>query len=230
MERVLLAGLLVLGRHPAALGGVCGGSVLGTVVLGAAIAVANVLLLASSSEFPEQAGLMTSVYTTSLGISAAFAAGVSVPLAQLAGIGWRGALAVWAVPASSPVWPGCPNSAVPIFLLSRLPGAPRGQRPVAFAPGLAGDAVHGLAVAGVLRDAGVATGDPAVGGDGCGQGGVDARALSGRGDRDDVPGTHDSRDEALSAKCGRGGRGRLVSAFWAFLLPVPPPAPCGSCC
>ena len=75
-------------------------------------------------EFPEQAGLMTSVYTTSLGISAAFAAGVSVPLAQLAGIGWRGALAVWAVPASSPVWPGCPNSAVPIFLLSRLPGLP----------------------------------------------------------------------------------------------------------
>ena len=50
-------------------------------------------------EFPERAGLMTSVYSTSLGISAAFAAGVSVPLAQLAGIGWRGALAVWAVPA-----------------------------------------------------------------------------------------------------------------------------------
>jgi CP family cyanate transporter-like MFS transporter len=73
---------------------------LGTVVLGAAIAVANVLLPSLvKREFPEQAGLMTSVYTTSLGISAAFAAGVSVPLAQLAGIGWRGALAVWAVPA-----------------------------------------------------------------------------------------------------------------------------------
>jgi len=50
-------------------------------------------------EFPEHAGLMTSVYSTSLGISAALAAGVSVPLAQLAGIGWRGALAVWALPA-----------------------------------------------------------------------------------------------------------------------------------
>jgi CP family cyanate transporter-like MFS transporter len=42
---------------------------------------------------------MTSVYSTSLGISAALAAGVSVPLAQLASMGWRGALAVWALPA-----------------------------------------------------------------------------------------------------------------------------------
>ena len=49
-------------------------------------------------EFPEHAGLMTSVYSTSLGISAAFAASVSVPLTQVAGIGWRGALAVWALP------------------------------------------------------------------------------------------------------------------------------------
>ncbi|HEX5699403.1 MAG TPA: MFS transporter, partial [Rubrobacter sp.] len=87
MERVLLAGLLVL------VAGILlrwAGSVaalfLGTVVLGAAIAVANVLLPSLvKREFPEQAGLMTSVYTTSLGISAAFAAGVSVPLAQLAG-------------------------------------------------------------------------------------------------------------------------------------------------
>jgi MFS transporter, CP family, cyanate transporter len=101
MERVLLASLFVL------VAGILlrwAGAVavlfLGTVVLGAAIAVANVLLPSLvKREFPERAGLMTSVYSTSLGISAAFAAGVSVPLAQLAGIGWRGALAVWAVPA-----------------------------------------------------------------------------------------------------------------------------------
>jgi CP family cyanate transporter-like MFS transporter len=42
---------------------------------------------------------MTSVYSTALGTSAALAAGVSVPLAGLDGIGWRGALAAWAVPA-----------------------------------------------------------------------------------------------------------------------------------
>src|ERR687897_1884908 len=100
MERVLLASLLVLavgillrwaGAVPALF--------LGTVVLGAAIAVANVLLPSLvKREFPGHAGLMTSVYSTSLGISAAVAAGVSVPLTQLAGIGWRGALAVWAIP------------------------------------------------------------------------------------------------------------------------------------
>jgi MFS transporter, CP family, cyanate transporter len=99
MERVLLASLLVLAagillRWAGALEALF----LGTVVLGAAIAVANVLLPSLvKREFPEHAGLMTSVYTTSLGISAALAAGVSVPLAQL--VGWRGALAVWVLPA-----------------------------------------------------------------------------------------------------------------------------------
>jgi CP family cyanate transporter-like MFS transporter len=101
MERTLLASLLVL-----AVGtllrwaGAIAALFLGTIILGAAIAVANVLLPSLvKREFPEHAGLMTSVYSTSLGISAALAAGVSVPLAQLDGIGWRGALAVWAVPA-----------------------------------------------------------------------------------------------------------------------------------
>jgi len=101
MERVLLASLLILAagillRWAEAVAALF----LGTVVLGAAIAVANVLLPSLvKREFPGHAGLMTSVYSTSLGISAALAAGVSVPLAQLGGIGWRGALAVWAVPA-----------------------------------------------------------------------------------------------------------------------------------
>ena len=100
MERVLLASLLVL-----AVGillrwvGAVAALFLGTVVLGAAIAVANVLLPSLvKREFPGHAGLMTSVYSTSLGISAAVAAGVSVPLTQLADIGWRGALAVWTIP------------------------------------------------------------------------------------------------------------------------------------
>jgi CP family cyanate transporter-like MFS transporter len=100
-ERVLLASLLVLAAGILLRwAGAVAALFLGTVVLGAAIAVANVLLPSLvKREFPEHAGLMTSVYSTSLGISAAFAAGVSVPLTQLAGIGWRGALAVWAIPA-----------------------------------------------------------------------------------------------------------------------------------
>jgi MFS transporter, CP family, cyanate transporter len=101
MEGVLLASLLVLAAGILLRwAGAVAALFLGTVVLGAAIAVTNVLLPSLvKREFPGHAGLMTSVYSTSLGISAALAAGVSVPLAQLPGIGWRGALAVWAIPA-----------------------------------------------------------------------------------------------------------------------------------
>src|SRR5215212_3431894 len=91
---LLAAGILLRGA------GAVAALLSGTAILGAAIAVGNVLLPGLvKREFPERAGLMTSVYSASLGISAALAAGVSIPLAQLAGIGWRGALAVWALPA-----------------------------------------------------------------------------------------------------------------------------------
>jgi MFS transporter, CP family, cyanate transporter len=101
MEGVLLAGLLVLAAGILLRWmGTTAALFLGTAILGAAISFGNVLLPGLvKREFPERAGLMTSVYSTSLGTSAALAAGVSVPLAQLDGIGWRGALAVWALPA-----------------------------------------------------------------------------------------------------------------------------------
>ena len=101
VERALLASLLVLAAGILLRwAGAVATLFLGTAILGAAIAVGNVLLPGLiKREFPEHAGFMTSVYSTFLGISAALAAGVSVPLAQLAGIGWRGALAVWALPA-----------------------------------------------------------------------------------------------------------------------------------
>jgi len=101
LERVLLASLLVLaagillrsaGAVPALF--------LGSAALGAAIAVGNVLLPGLiKRDFPGRAGLMTSVYSTALAISATLAAGVSFPLAQQTGLGWRGSLALWAVPA-----------------------------------------------------------------------------------------------------------------------------------
>src|SRR5215216_994618 len=101
MERMLLASLLLLAAGILLRSaGTVAVLFLGTVVLGAAIVVGNVLLPALvKREFPERVGLMTSVYSTALGISGALAAGVSVPLAQLTGMGWRGSLALWALPA-----------------------------------------------------------------------------------------------------------------------------------
>jgi CP family cyanate transporter-like MFS transporter len=108
MERVLLASLLVLAagillRSAEAIAALF----LGTAILGAAIAAGNVLLPGLvKREFPERAGLMTSVYSTALGVSAAIAAGASFPIAQQTGIGWRGALALWALLAfvAAVVW------------------------------------------------------------------------------------------------------------------------------
>lgn len=73
---------------------------LGTALAGAAIAVGNVLLpILVRGNFPERVGLLTSMYTTALVGFAALAAGVSVPVADAFGGGWRPGLAIWAVPA-----------------------------------------------------------------------------------------------------------------------------------
>jgi MFS transporter, CP family, cyanate transporter len=102
-ERALIGSMLAL----------CGGILLrssgtggaaplfaGTAVLGAAIAVGNVLLPGLvKREFPGRAGAVTSAYTVALGTSAAVAAGASVPLTRLLGPGWQAPLALWAAPA-----------------------------------------------------------------------------------------------------------------------------------
>jgi CP family cyanate transporter-like MFS transporter len=101
MERMMFASLLLLAAGIVVRSaGTVAVLFLGTAVLGAAIVVGNVLLPALvKREFPQRVGLMTSIYTTALGISGALAAGVSVPLAQVTGMGWRGSLALWALPA-----------------------------------------------------------------------------------------------------------------------------------
>ncbi len=70
---------------------------LGTLLLGIAIAFGNVLLpgLVKQS-FSKKFGLMTSMYSGTMGVGAAVAAGVTVPLAKGLSWGWRGALIVWA--------------------------------------------------------------------------------------------------------------------------------------
>jgi CP family cyanate transporter-like MFS transporter len=100
MEQVLLASLLVLASGILLRSaGAVAALFLGTAILGAAIAAGNVLLPSLvKREFPERTGLMTSTYSTALAVSAAIAAGTSFPIAhQVGGIGWRGALALWAL-------------------------------------------------------------------------------------------------------------------------------------
>ena len=99
IERTLLVSMLVL-----AVGillrsaGEVATLFLGTAILGAAIAVGNVLLPSLvKREFPERVGLMTSIYSAALGFSAAIAAGASFPIAQQTALGWQASLALWAL-------------------------------------------------------------------------------------------------------------------------------------
>lgn len=69
----------------------------GTVLLGAAIAVANVLMPSMiKRDFPDRIGAVTGVYTTVIGVLASTAAGVAVPLAGVLPGGWRTSLGCWA--------------------------------------------------------------------------------------------------------------------------------------
>ena len=70
---------------------------IGTVLLGAAIAVMNVLIPALiKRDWPHKIGPMTGVYQSVTALTAALASGVVVPIAQVAPSGWRFALGIWA--------------------------------------------------------------------------------------------------------------------------------------
>jgi MFS transporter, CP family, cyanate transporter len=69
----------------------------GSVVLAAAVAVGNVLLPALVKQhFPTRQSRITGLYATAMGLVAATASGVAVPLAGVAPGGWRTALGAWA--------------------------------------------------------------------------------------------------------------------------------------
>ncbi|MBB6283333.1 CynX/NimT family MFS transporter [Geobacillus subterraneus] len=99
MERTLFYSLVVLlvGELIRPLAGISW-LFAGTALIGAAIAVNNVLMPALVKDaFPERVGLMMGVYTVTMNVSAAFASGLAVPLADGWGIGWEGALRFWAL-------------------------------------------------------------------------------------------------------------------------------------
>lgn len=73
---------------------------LGTLFVGIAIALGNVLLPSiAKRNFNSRSGFITSLYSSAMATGASFAAGLSVPLADDLGLGWRISLGVWAIPA-----------------------------------------------------------------------------------------------------------------------------------
>jgi CP family cyanate transporter-like MFS transporter len=104
----------------------------GTVLLGSAIAIGNVLLPSLiKRDFAHRTGMMTGLYTMAIAGGGALSAGITVPVAQAAGLDWRGALAGWALFAL-------------VALLCWLPHVRRAERPAR---------VGGQRVGGLWRDA-----------------------------------------------------------------------------
>lgn len=100
MHRLLGLTMLVLAAgfavrlHPSLLG-----LFAGTVLVGAGIAVSNVVMPAAiKRDFSRHVGLMMGLYSMVLFIGAAAASGATAPLVAAVG-GWRPALALWALPA-----------------------------------------------------------------------------------------------------------------------------------
>ncbi|WP_069131098.1 CynX/NimT family MFS transporter [Rhodohalobacter halophilus] len=70
----------------------------GTAILGVGIALANVLLPGIVKQsFPNRYGLVTGIYSAMLGTGAAISSGISVPLSEGLGLGWRQTLGSWGI-------------------------------------------------------------------------------------------------------------------------------------
>jgi CP family cyanate transporter-like MFS transporter len=74
-------------------------------------AVSNVLMPSLVKQhFPDRIGAMTAVYTTALAVGLTAAAGLTVPIGDVAG-GWRGGVGSWAVFSALAVFPWLPTLA-----------------------------------------------------------------------------------------------------------------------
>ncbi|HLI00296.1 MAG TPA: MFS transporter [Acidimicrobiales bacterium] len=103
----------------------------GTAVVGAGIAVANVLLPGLiKRDFSGHSHLMTALYSMCLYVGAALSTGLTVPLEHATGMDWRQALALW-------------GGAAAVGLIIWAPSM-RGEPPAATAAGQARPDVRGL--------------------------------------------------------------------------------------
>lgn len=72
------------------------GIIVGTLLIGIGIATGNVLLPSIvKHRFPNNIGITSSIYLTSMGIFASISAGFSYPISENIGLGWRNTLAIW---------------------------------------------------------------------------------------------------------------------------------------
>lgn len=87
---VLAAGIFIRSSHSLVL------LFSGTIFIGFGIAICNVLLpVIVKQSFPQKVGLLTGIYTLSMGIFAGLAPGLSVPLSDTLGLGWRLSIGMW---------------------------------------------------------------------------------------------------------------------------------------
>lgn len=89
---VLLAGIIVRSLYGVSF------LFIGTMLIGLAIAIGNVLIpVVIQLNFPLRVGLVMGFYVVFMNIFGALSSGLSVPISSFKGIGWQGALAVWAI-------------------------------------------------------------------------------------------------------------------------------------
>ncbi|WP_059105746.1 CynX/NimT family MFS transporter [Shouchella shacheensis] len=122
MEKTLLISMFILsiGTFIRSLGGI---SMLlfGTLLVGIAIAVGNVLMPGLIKlSFPYRIGLMTGLYSVSMNVFGALASGISVPLANVEFLDWRNSMQIWSVLSFLAI----------IILLLRLPAILSGNKKV----------------------------------------------------------------------------------------------------
>lgn len=71
---------------------------IGTFLLGIAIAFGNVLIPSLIKlHFPHHLGILTGSYSVAMNLSASIAVGLSVPLATSTTLGWNGSLGIWGI-------------------------------------------------------------------------------------------------------------------------------------
>lgn len=119
-----------------------------TLVIGAAIAVGNVLMPGvAKRDFGSRTPVMMGLYSTCLFVGPALSAGLTVPLESATGLGWRDVLGLWALPAVAAVAVWAPRAlrrAAPPPRAAGEAAAPRPGTPSLGAPSLGAPSLGAL--------------------------------------------------------------------------------------